>query len=191
VYSTVKGEELYAQVSKIGGKIIMFSYAGSCLSSDITKDYAIEKATAFLQSQNLFNMTPVWINLSNNVYTINFAFEESGIIVYSDLVKVRVCAQTAMVIGLEATEYYTNHTERTIPSVSLTKEEAMEKVSSNIEISTSRLALVPVGNTLEVLCYEFSGEYDGSTFYAYIDAKTGRQVELFKVIKAGEGELLM
>jgi germination protein YpeB len=191
VYSSVKGENLYAQVSKVGGKIIMFSYAGSCLSTDITKEFAIEKAKEFLESLDIFGMTPVWINLSNNVYTINFAFEDNGVIVYSDLVKIRVCAETAMVIGLEATEYYTNHTERIIPSPTLTKESAMEKVSSNIEILTSRLALVPVGRSGERLCYEFSGEYDGSTFYAYIDAENGRQVELFKVIKAGEGELLM
>ena len=49
---------------------------------------------------------PVWINLSNNVYTINFASEVGGVIIYSDLVKVRVCAETEMIIGMEANSYY-------------------------------------------------------------------------------------
>ena len=54
-----------------------------------------------------------------------------------------------------------------------------------------RLAVVPIGNTSEKLCYEFAGEYDNSTFYVYIDAKSGKQVEMFKVIESTEGELLM
>ncbi len=191
VQGDVNGDSLYAQISVKGGKLIMFAYSGSCNSVSFERDYVIEKAKEFLAKLGIEDMTAVWINLSNNVYTINFAPEENGVIIYSDLVKVRVCAQTAMVIGMEATEYYTNHTKRDITSPVLSVEEAMEKVSSNIEIKTSRLALVPIGRTGERLCYEFSGEYDGSTYYAYIDAENGRQVELFKVIKAGEGELLM
>ena len=64
-------------------------------------------------------------------------------------------------------------------------------MSSNIEIDTCRLAVVPVGTSTEKLCYECMGEYDGSTYYVYIDAKTGRQVEMFKVIESTEGSLLL
>ncbi|MBO5068619.1 MAG: PepSY domain-containing protein, partial [Clostridia bacterium] len=91
----------------------------------------------------------------------------------------------------EANSYYTNHTERVIGSPSLTEKQAMAKVSDNIEIDSVRLALVPIGTKSEKLCYEFSGEYDGSTYYVYIDAVSGRQVEMFKVIDGTEGQLLM
>ena len=60
-----------------------------------------------------------------------------------------------------------------------------------MEVKTCRLALVPVGNSNERLCYEFMGELDGSTFYVYIDAVNGRQVEMFKVVEGTEGTLLM
>lgn len=186
-----KGENLYAQISKKGGKMIMFSYAGSCKETVIDQEEAIEKATEFMNGIGIKDMKAVWINLANNVYTINFAYEQDGVIVYSDLVKVRVCAETAMVIGIEARSYYTNHTERVIGSASLSKTVAKGKVSDNIKIDTARLALVPIGLKSEKLCYEFSGEYDGSTYYVYIDANTGRQVEMFKVIESTEGTLLM
>ena len=137
------------------------------------------------------NMKPVWINLANNVYTINFAYEQNGIIVYSDLIKVRVCAETNMVIGLEASSYWTNHTSRSMSGANISESTARAKVSDDITIKTSRLALVPVGQKTEKLCYEFSGEMNGSTYYVYIDANSGRQVELFKVIESTEGELLM
>ena len=191
VQGEIDGNVLYAQISKTGGKLIMFSYAGSCNEVRIDDQVAIEKATEFMSKAGIENMKPVWINLANNVYTINFASEVGGVIIYSDLVKVRVCAETEMIIGMEANSYYTNHTERVIGTPSLTEKQAMAKVSDNIEIDSVRLALVPIGTKSEKLCYEFSGEYDGSTYYVYIDAVSGRQVEMFKVIDGTEGQLLM
>ncbi len=185
------GDILFAQISKKGGKLIMFSYAGSCEKVNCDKMEAQEIAEQFVAELGLETMKSVWINLSNNVYTINLASTEGEAIVYSDLVKVRVCAETKMVIGFEATGYYTNHTERNFNKPALTKEQAKKKVSSNILVETARLAIVPIGTSTEKLCYEFMGEYDGSTYYVYIDANTGKQVEMFKVIESTEGTLLM
>ncbi len=182
---------LYAQISKKGGKLLMFAYSGSCESVKYSEDEAVESAQEFLSTNKLENMKPVWINLANNVYTINFAGTENGIIIYPDLVKVRVCAQTKMVIGLEAKSYYTNHTERTISKPSISVSKAAEKVSDNIELHSKRLVLVPIGNSKEALCYEFMGELDGATYYVYIDATNGRQVEMFKVVDGTEGKLMM
>lgn len=191
VQGTKDKEVLFAQISKNEGKLIMFAYSGSCNETKIEKDQAIDTGLKFLESLEIEDMTAVWVNLANNVYTINYAYEQEGIIVYADLIKVRVCAETNMVIGLEAVGYYTNHQEREINKVKLTKEQAMEKVSSNIDIETSRLALVKIGEKTEKLTYEFSGTYKGSTYYVYIDAISGYQVEMFKVVEGTEGELLM
>ena len=185
------GEILYAQIAKKGGKLLMFAFSGSCREVKAEKQEAIEVAENFLLANGVSNMKPVWINLASNVYTINFAYEQNGVIVYPDLIKVRVCAETKMVIGYEAKSYYTNHTERIIGDATLTREKAEEKVSSNIEVQSARLAIVPIGTSSEKLCYEFQGTFDGSTYYVYIDAVTGRQVELFKVIESTEGELLI
>lgn len=191
VQAISNGEVLFAQFSKLGGKLIMFSYAGSCESAVHSDDQAIESAQEFLKGLGIDNVKEVWINLSNNVYTINFAGVQDGVIIYGDLIKVRVCAETNQVIGIEAKSYYTNHTERMIEKAVLSESQAEAKVSKNITVETSRLALVPIGTKSERLCYEFSGEYDGSTYYVYIDAVSGRQVEMFKVIKSTEGTLLM
>lgn len=191
VSATYEGDTVYAQISKIGGKIIMFEYAGECNAVNYQKEYAEKTSVDFLKSLGIDDMMPVWINLSNNVYTVNLAYSIKGVPVYSDLVKVRVCADTGKVLGLEALTYYTNHTERTLETPLLTKQQAQEKVSSNIQIETARLSVVPIGNSSEKLCYEFSGEYEGNTYYVYIDAKTGSQVQMFKVIESTEGTLLM
>ncbi len=185
------GNVLYAQISEKGGNLIMFAYAGSCNGVVYEQDAGIEIASKYLRKLGVENCKAVWANQTNNVYTINFAGEDSGVIIYPDLIKVRVCAETGMVIGMEATGYYTNHTDRVIGNAKISKKEAMSKVSDNIDIDTVRLAVVPTGETSEKLSYEITGTYNGETYYVYIDAVTGRQIELFKVIKSTEGELLM
>ena len=191
VQAEIKGETAYAQISEIGGKIIMYAYAGSCRAVNYEQYYLTEKALTFLEKLGFNDMSAVWVNLNNNVYTINFAPEISGAVIYPDLVKVRLCAETGMIIGLEATSYYTNHTEREIGKPTLSASEARAKVSEDIATETVRLAVVPVGESAEKLCYEFSGDLNGETYYVYIDVFNGRQVEMFKVIESEEGSLLM
>ena len=187
----VDGDNLYAQISERDGKLIMFAYSGSCAETVIDADTAESNALKFLGTLGLEDMKAVWINLSNNLFTINFASTRSGVIIYSDLIKIRVCAETGKIIGMEAATYYANHTERVIPSPLLSVNAAKSKVSDNITVLTSRLAVIPIGESKEKLCYEFSGTYDGATYYVYIDAVSGRQAEMFKVIESTEGTLLM
>ena len=191
VEGTINGDAALAQFSKKGGKLIMYSYAGSCNEVRCDREQATLVAEKFLTDLGIKDMKPVWINLSNNLYTINFAYEKGGVIVYSDLIKIRVCAETEMVIGFEASTYYTNHTDRVIDKPTLSEKQAKSKISENISVDSVRLAVVPIGTKSEKLCYEIAGEYDGSTYYVYIDAISGRQVEMFKVIESTEGTLLM
>lgn len=191
VQGEINGENLFAQISKKGGKLIMFDYAGSCKDTNITRDRAVEIGEQFLSTLGIEDMSPVWINLANNVYTINFAFEQDGVIVYSDLIKVRICAETEMVIGMEASAYYTNHTKRFVSSPTISEAEARAKVSKNIEIDSVRECIVPIGTNSEKHAYEIMGNYDQTTYYVYIDVMTGKQIEMFMVIDSLGGQMLI
>ena len=185
------GEVLYAQITKTGGHLLEFTFAGSCKSVEFSEDYAIKKATEFLKGLELYSFKPVWLNLANNVYTINFAYQVDGVVVYSDLIKVRVCAEKGMVIGLESSSYLINHTQRDIGAPILTKAQAQEKLLTDIAIESTSLCLIPIGNSSEKLCYEICGNFDNEQYYIYIDATTGRQVQMFKVISSNQGKSLL
>ena len=182
---------VYAQITKKGGNLIMFDYQGDCNEVKIESDTAIFNGLEFMQVLGIDDMQEVWYALADNVYTINYAYKTDSVIVYPDMIKVRVCAQTGKVIGLEAKSYYANHKERTIDKPTLSAKSASEKVFDGISIESSALTLIPLTKNTEKLCYEFSGEYNGDTFYVYIDANTGAQVQMFKVVKGSEGTLLM
>ena len=191
VQGEIDGDIIFAQISKQGGHLIMFAYAGTCESVKIEQDTAVEIAEKYLSELGYESMNSVWANLAGNVYTINLAHIKDGVVVYPDLVKVRVCGETGKVIGMEASIYYQSHTERSIESAKISEKTARENVFNSIEILSVRKALVPIGEKTEKLCYEFCGEMDGDTYYVYIDAISGKQVEMFKVVRGTEGTLLM
>ena len=88
--------------------------------------------------------------------------------------------------GLEARNYLQNHTPRGVLLPVLTLEEAQGAVSNRLTIDTAQLCLIPESGD-EVLCYEFKGSYNGATYLCYINAETGRQQDLLKVIETETG----
>lgn len=191
VQGKINGSVAQADITVKDGKLLMYAYKGSCNGVEYGENAAETAAQAFLEKAGFGKLTAVWINLDNNLYTINFAPEVGGAIIYPDLIKVRVCAETCMVIGAETSGYCKNHRERTVNAPALTKSAAREFVSENIDVLSARLAVVPYGRKLERLCYEFCGTKDDDIYYVYIDAENGRQIEMFKVINSGQGKMLM
>ena len=58
-------------------------------------------------------------------------------------------------------------------------------------VKNSRLVVIPIGETNEEECYEFSGEMDGDDYYIYISARTLKEKKIFKVVSSQNGDLLM
>ena len=83
-----------------------------------------------------------------------------------------------------------NHTEREILAPSLSKSKIERAAATRMELTGVRPALIPVEGQ-ETLAYEINGTHGGTEYYAYLDAKTGRMVELFTVVDSGTGRALM
>lgn len=185
------GVMISAQITKKGAKLAEFNYFKDCSKEEITLEKCRELADDFLEKVGYKSLKAVWTANSGNVITINYASVYNGVICYPDLIKVNVCRERGIVSGMEASSYIYNHTDRQIKKAEVELNEVKRKVSGEIEIESSRLAIIPKGEGKEILAYEFTGTADGSTFYVYIDAITGKEVDIFKVIDTTEGLLLM
>jgi germination protein YpeB len=183
---------LYAQITKAGGNLLMFDMYEICQAKNFDTETCVEIAKKFFDKIGIKDMKEVWISENDNaVATINFAYEQDGVICYSELIKVKVCETKGMVVGMEGLSYWLNHGPRTIEKAALTEEEAKAKIAQNVEIKTSRLALIPLENGGEELCWGFSGTYDGNLYYIYVSALTGEEMDVFQVIDSKQGKLLM
>ena len=84
-----------------------------------------------------------------------------------------------------------NHVERKIEEPKYTLNDAYEKVSKELEIRSSSVAIIPTSGGNEKLAYEFIGDYNGESYYVYIDANTLKQADIFKIVNTEQGRLLM
>lgn len=193
---TVDGKQVFAILTKAGGNLAVYTATGDAYVSDGEED---EKATdgeiaaglAFLNRLGYENMKAVWSTAVGGYAVMNFVTEADGVIFYGEMVKVKVERATKKVVGIEAYAYLKNKKERSAPVARVSEEDAAGNLSAKIDVASVRLAVIPLGETAEELCYEFMGTYGGTTYYIYISALDGRQKEMFKVVEGTEGQLLM
>ena len=184
-------EMLYVQVTKIGGHILTVSGAGRDGDEQIDKAKAKDIALEFASENGVEDAEVVWSDqIGSDVY-LNIAPKQSGVILYPDLVKVKVNLVSGTVVGYDATPYFTNHVERSLSKGSLSSSTAIGKVPSYFEIVQSRLVLSPLDYNREVVCMEVEATREDGTYYFYFNAQSGELENVLKVIETDNGNLLM
>lgn len=184
----------YVYVSKSGGKIITVN---SNYLADENSNRAIDIKEAIfigkkhLDSMGIKNMEENYYETDSNVVTVNYAYNKDGVTCYPDLVKVKISLVNKSIVGIEATNYYTNHKQRNINKKILSMKNARNKISKDFKITKERLAIIPTETNSEKLCYEFKGTKDKETFIIYINAKTGDEENILKVVEADDSILTM
>ena len=95
---------------------------------------------------------------------------------------------TAEVVGIEARSYWKNHIPRRLQSPLLTQTEARAALSPHAEVASARLCLLPVDKA-ERLCWQFTLQMDNETYISYIDAMTGTELHLEKIMQLEFGQV--
>ena len=63
---------------------------------------------------------------------------------------------------------------------------SLSAVSERLTVTGARLCVIPL-NAREYLCWQFTGAYNGQTYYVYIDAQTGAQRDIQRLVVSSEG----
>lgn len=106
------------------------------------------------------------------------------------MVKVKVCESKGKVVGLNAVAFLSNHHTREGVTTSISLEAAQEKLHDGLKVESSRLAVIPVADR-EVATYEFLCDYEGETYFIYVDANTGEEVRILNVLNSSQGRILL
>ncbi|MDE7076883.1 MAG: germination protein YpeB, partial [Clostridia bacterium] len=187
---TTPDGEMFVQLSKLGGKVVAFDSYKDCSDKNFSVDRCIAIAEDFLSSLKLTGLKAVWSSENGTTCNLNFAPVQGGTILYPDLIKVKVCEERGIVTGMEGLSYVLNHGERSLAKPSISEAQAKASVNGNMEIKSSRTALIPFDGE-EVLCYEFVGTLDNNEYYVYVDAATGEEIEVLTIIGTAQGRALM
>lgn len=178
-------------IAKKGGHIVQFDKNREVSESKITKEEAKEIGKSFLDGKEFKNMEPTYCSITENIITVNYAYSQDGVIVYPDLVKVKIAMDNGEILGLESSGYLNSHEERTISEAKITIEQAKENLNSNLQIQSEGRAIIPTKWKTEILCYEFKGKVEDTEFLVYVNCETGKEEDILVVVDNENGEITM
>lgn len=185
------GSNVYLQLAKKGGSIVMWDKQFDSSEPKLSVEEGVVLAEQYMQKQGYENVKGVYACVTDSVLYVNICYVENDIVIYPDMIKIKVSLDDGKIIGFEGLNYIYNHTERSLETPSVTEGEVRNMNFGGLEVQSVRLALIPLDNGKESLTYEVYGKVDNYAYYVFIDAMTGKAVEVLQVIDSDEGELLM
>ena len=184
-------ENINISISKKGGYVVYINSNRDVNTEIISQEEANQKGQEFLINKGFSNMKATYYLKQDGIVTINYAYVQENVTVYSDLIKVKVALDNGEVLGIETTGYLNNHTTRDISNVKISKEEAKKTINKNLTIESESMAIIPTEWKTEILCYEFKGKVDDREFLVYINAENGREEDILIIQDTPNGTLTM
>ncbi len=157
----------------------------------LSNEEADNKGKEYLEKRGYTNMKETYYLKQEGIMTINYAYVQDGVVMYPDLIKVKVALDNGDILGVETTGYLNNHTVRDISNIKITKEEAKKTLNSQLNIESEGMAVIPTEWQTEILCYEFKGKVDDTEFLVYINAENGREEDILVIKDTPNGILTM
>lgn len=176
-------------ISIKGGKVVILNKDRDVVEEKISREEANQIGKDFLSKIGFENMQESYFLVQENIITINYLYKQNEILVYPDLIKVKIAMDNGEILGIESTGYLNSHEERTDIIPEITIEKAKENLNKNLNIEAENLSIIPTEWKTEILCYEFKGKIDETEFLVYINAKTGKEENIL-VIRETPGGIL-
>ncbi len=188
---TKEEENITITISEIGGHVVYMNSNRDVTVENLSSDEANEKGKVFLAEKGFENMEQTYYLKNEGVLTINYAYSQNGVIMYPDLIKLKIALDDGEILGMETKGYLNNHTQRDISKIAITKEQAKEKLNKNLNIQSERIAVIPTEWESEILCYEFKGKIEDTEYLVYINAQTGEEEDILIITNTPNGTLTM
>lgn len=184
-------DSISISISKKGGHIVYMNSNREVNAESISQEEANSKGKEFLNNHGIMDMKETYYLKQDGIVTINYAYVQNDVVVYSDLIKVKVALDNGEVLGIETTGYLNNHTKRDTSKIKISKESAKKTLNKDLQISSEGLAIIPTEFETEILCYEFKGKVDDKEFLVYINAENGREEDILIITNTPNGTLTL
>ncbi len=179
-----------AAVSRFGGYPVYYLCSREIGDETLDRPSAVRRAREYLERLGYDSLADSYYESEGGVCTVNFAYEQDGVVCYPDLIKVRVAMDNGEIIGLDARSYLTNHRRRELAEPAVGKDDAQAALSPLLTPESCRLAVIPNGGVSECFAYEFSCRgANGEGVLVYVDTATGAEEQILLLIESENGVL--
>lgn len=178
-------------MTKKDGKLYLMISDRKVEEEKISMEEAENKGLEFLKSIGIENVKENYYLKTENFAIINYAAIQNDVVLYPDLIKVKVALDTGEICSVEAQGYIFNHIKRDDITPRISIEKARNSINKNLNILSEGIAIIPTESKSEVLTYEFKGKIDEREFLIYVNAKTGEEEKILLILKTEGGILTM
>ena len=184
-----KQEKYSIMISKKGGHVVETSLDREVKEEKMSQEEANEIGKKYLSDRGFSNMQETYFIKQANVVTVNYAYNDNGVIVYPDLIKVRIALDNGEILGIETSGYLNSHTNRQYKNPKVSIDEARASLNSKLQINSEKLAIIPTEWKTEIFCYEFKGKVQDKEFLVYINVETGKEEDILVILDTPGGTL--
>lgn len=176
---TIDQKDFDVQVSKRG--CLLMTVSGYAEGGDpiMSREQGIELAKTFANNIGFANMDNVWVEVHENVAYVNLVSVQNEVLLYPDMVKVKVDLTAQEIIGFEAVNYALNHTNREF-EFNASESEAESLLGFDYNILETNKTIIRLDSGKEIAAYEFVAERIDGVYFYYIDANN---LEIAKTLK--------
>lgn len=177
-------------ISKKGGHVVNMNCNREVLEKQLNEEEAIKCGKEFLEKRDYKEMKETYCLNQGNILTINYAYTKNDVIIYPDLIKVKIALDNGEVLGIETTNYLNSHREnRVIKVANISKEKAIELVNPDLQITGANLAIIPTEWNTEIFCWEIKGKAYDNDFLVYVNAENGKEEDILMIVDTPNGKL--
>ena len=181
----VKNEEKEygIEISKKGGWLVGLENDRNVNEEKISQEEASQIGKEYLNKIGFSNMKETYYTKLENIVTINYAYVQDGVIIYSDLIKVKIALDNGEILGCETSGYLNAHHDREIKQAKISIDDAREKINNQLNIVSEKVAIIPTEWQTELQCYEFKGTVSNKQFLVYINVETGEEEDILVILE--------
>lgn len=186
----VSGREYAVAVTKRGGYVMSLLCPRLPGEARFTAREALSAAERFVAGLGVDGLTESYHMIEGGVLTVNYEYEQDGVICYPDLIKVGIALDDCALMSYDARGYLSEHRERELPTIEVSADTARESIPQTLSVTAERLAIIPSAGGEERLCHEFTCRAgDGRRYLVYVNAVTGAEERILILLEDESGTL--
>lgn len=159
------------------GVVLSYMDSRPVEQSAITAEEAKSNAAGYIKRHEFEEMKPVRTRATGHIQTITFVPVKEDVLIYPMQVHIKVALDTGDIVGVQAADYVYGAQEVKNVAIQpkLSKQQALDRINQNLNVSYDRLAIIKNEVNEPVLCYEIGGSMGKQSYRIYINADTGAE----------------
>ena len=131
-------------ISVKGGKLVLLNKDREVVEENLTREDANKIGKDYLASIDFPNMQESYFQTQENIITVNYVYKQGDILVYPDLIKVKIALDNGEILGVETNGYLTDHYDPNRKVIKLSR-----NIYGNDTISSMAVAAHEVGHAIQ------------------------------------------